>query len=310
MNKQEFFYLSKDNKTKIRAIRYIPDKEVIGIVQIAHGMCEYIDRYDDFAKFLCDKGYLVTGNDHLGHGESVINKNEWGYFAPNNGDRVVLEDMYELTKITKQIFPKKQYFLLGHSMGSFFTRQYIAEYGNELSGVIIMGTGLKDAKALKSGISICKLIKTFRGDHYRSNIINNIVMGTYNKKWEPSKTHCDWLSRDEENIMRYANEPKCQFMFTINGFENLFSIMSKNIEDKYLDAIPKDLPILIVSGQDDPVGDFGKAPTALEQTYKQKGIKDVELKLYENDRHEILNETDRKDVYEYLYQWLKSKTKA
>ena len=132
MRKEEFYFDSADGKTKIRGVKYIPEKEAKAILQISHGMVEFIDRYDGFAEFLCDKGYLVVGNDHLGHGESVTSKENWGYFAEEEGYKKVLEDLHTVTKLTKEAYPNKPYFLLGHSMGSFFARYYLCKYGNEL----------------------------------------------------------------------------------------------------------------------------------------------------------------------------------
>lgn len=307
MKKEEFYYESMDRKTNIRAVRYIPDGEIKAILQIAHGMVEFIDRYDDFAKFLCDKGYLVTGNDHLGHGGSVNSKDDWGYFAEKDGYMVVLDDMYTLTLITKQMYPNKPYFLLGHSMGSFFARLYTTIYGDQLNGAIIMGTGQQSMATLKAGKILCRAIATNKGWRHRSNTVNATAMGSYNKKWEPSLTHTDWLTKDPKIIEFYIHEPRCTFTFTLNGFYNMFSCIEDIIKLDNIKKMPKELPILITSGEDDPVGNFGKDPATLEKIFKDVGIRDVELKLYPNDRHEILNEDNKEEVYNDIYNWMESK---
>lgn len=310
MRKEEFYYDSADNKTKIRAMRYLPETEVRGVLQIAHGMVEFIDRYEAFAEYLCNLGYIVTGNDHLGHGKSVINQDKWGYFAKDDGYNVVLDDMHTLTTITKAMYPNKPFFLLGHSMGSFFARYYLCKYGNELDGAIIMGTGQQSAVTLAAGKQTCRTFARFRGWEYRSLTVNNMALGGYNRNFEPSKTHCDWLTKDNSIVEWYAKEPRCQFVFTLNGYYNLFSVMEAIIKKENLDMMPKDLPVLIVSGEDDPVGNFGKAPKLVYQSFKEIGMKDVSLKLYPSDRHEILNELDKLDVYQDIYHFLEAKINA
>lgn len=305
MKKEEFYFDSNDGLTKIRALKFIPDGEVKAILQISHGMVEFIDRYEDFANYLCEKGFLVVGNDHLGHGGSVNSKEDWGYFAKKDGYRIVLDDILKLLKIVKKDYPNKKYYLLGHSMGSFLARLFLIEYGNELDGAIIMGTGQQSKGTLVAGKALTKLISLFKGEKYRSSFINNMALGSYNKKFEPSKTHCDWLTKDEKIVNWYYNEPRCKFVFTLNGYYNLFSLIEQIIDEKNLRKMPKDLPVLIVSGEDDPVGNFGKDPKAVYEAFKSIGMKNLDLKLYPNDRHEILNEIDKALVYEDIYNWLK-----
>ena len=306
MRKEEFSYKSTNGKDDIRAVRYIPDGEVKAILQIAHGMVEFIDRYEGFAAFLTDRGYLVTGNDHLGHGGSVKSKEDWGYFG-DDGYEHVLQDMFELTKITKELYPDKPYYLLGHSMGSFFARNYLTEYGNELNGAIIMGTGLEPSYKIRGGMMICSLIALFKGWRHRSEFVNNMAFGSYNKKFEPARTRADWLSRDEELVDWYVNEEKCSFKFTLNGYYHMFRCILNLHNKEALKKIPEDLDILFVSGQDDPVGTFGKEVEYSVKTLKDVGLKKIKCKLYPEDRHEILNELDKENVYEDLYRWMETK---
>jgi alpha-beta hydrolase superfamily lysophospholipase len=303
MKKEEFRFRSANNAVDVRAMRYVPETEVRAILQIAHGMVEFIDRYENFAQFLCSKGILVTGNDHIGHGASVNSEDDWGYFG-DDGNNVLLKDMHELTRITKEAYPNKPYFLLGHSMGSFYARQYLALYGNELKGAIIMGTGHEPAFKVKGGMMICKMIALFKGWRHRSQFVNNMAFGAYNKRFEPARTRSDWLSKDEKLVDWYVSEPRCSFMFTLNGYYNMFEGISKLHDKKLLDRIPKDLPLFFVSGEDDPVGSFGVEVKAAAQSLKDAGVRNIDLKLYPNDRHEILNETDKEVVYVDLYNWI------
>ena len=310
MNKEEFKFRSTSDVCDIRAVRYIPDGEIHAILQIAHGMQEFIDRYEDFAKYLCERGYLVTGNDHLGHGGSINTVDDWGYFAEKDGNKALLDDMHKLTTITKELYPNKPYFLLGHSMGSFYARQYMAEFGNELNGIIVMGTGHQPLAAVNAGMSICKMFALGKGWRYRSRAVTGLALGSNNKKFEPSQTGLDWLTKDQKIVDWYSKEPRCTFMFTLNGYYNMFLGISRLHDKKLLDNIPKQLPIFFVSGEDDPVGDFGKQVKEAVQSVIDAGCRNVEMKLYPNDRHEILNELDRETVYEDLFNWMEDKLKC
>ncbi len=306
--KREFFYPSKDGLTQIHAIEWTPDGEVCGVLQIAHGMVEFIDRYDRFATFLASNGFCVVGNDHLGHGRSVTDETQLGYFAKHDGNFCVLGDMQQLREDTQKKYPGVPYFLLGHSMGSFLTRQFIEKYGAGLSGAIVMGTGYQPNATLDLGIALTAVFQQARGGHFRSTMINNMALGSYNKTFEPARTKSDWLTKDEAIVDAYEANPLNQFLFTVNGYYNLFRGMRYAQRQVNLDKIPKDLPILVVSGQNDPVGDFGKGPKIVAESYRETGIKDVTLKLFPDDRHEILNETDKEAVDAYLLDWLKARS--
>jgi len=307
MRKEESKFLSSIGNVFIRTVSYYPDGEIKAILQISHGMNEFIDRYEDFAHYLCKKGYLVVGNDHLGHGESVNSKDEWGYFYKEDGYKYVLEDLHILTKMYKDKYPNIPYFLLGHSMGSFFARYYICKYGNELDGAIIMGTGNQNKGALSVAKTLARSVAATKGWNYRSTMLRAAATGSYNKKWEPSKTHVDWLTKDEKIVNWYCQQPKCTFIFTVNGYYNLFSVIEENIKQENLNNMPKNLPILIISGENDPVGNFGKDPKDVFETFNKIGMKDVSIKLYPNDRHEILNELDKENVYDDINNWIESK---
>lgn len=306
VHKEEFYYNSTSKTTEIHAINYLPDGEVKAILQIAHGMVEYIERYEAFAHYLCSKGFLVTGNDHLGHGKSVNSKEEWGYFAKEDGNHAVLHDIYKLTRITKEKYPNIPYFLLGHSMGSFYTRQYLCEFGNELSGAIIMGTGCQPLALVQFGRLLTSFISLFKGWHYRCNLVTHIAFGSYNKHFEPTRTSKDWLSKDTAIVDRHVADERCNFIFTLNAYYNMFTGISRLYNQKFLSQMPKELPVFFVAGQEDPVGDYGKGVLKAVDMFKKVGMKHISVKLYPTDRHEILNETDRKQVYEDLYCWLEN----
>ncbi len=305
--KREFYYPSKDRLTQIHAIEWIPETEVRGILQIAHGMVEFIDRYDRFANFMASQGFYVVGNDHLGHGKSVRDEAQYGYFAKHDGNFCVLGDMQQLREDSRKKYPGVPYFLLGHSMGSFLARQFIEKFGEGLSGAIIMGTGYQPVATLDLGIALTSVFQQARGGHYRSTTINNMALGSYNASFEPARTKNDWLTKDEAIVDAYEANPLNQFVFTVNGYYNLFRGMRYAQRQVNLDKIPKTLPILVVSGQNDPVGNFGKGPETVAQSYRQTGIRDVTLKLFPDDRHEILNEFDKEAVDRFLLNWIEER---
>lgn len=302
--KKEFYFPSADGKTQIRAVAHIPEETPEAILQISHGMVEFIDRYDDFAAYLAEKNILVVGNEHLGHGSSVLSKEKYGYFAEKNGKNIVLSDLYQLTAIVKEKYPALPYFLLGHSMGSFFARQYLCTYGSQLNGAIIMGTGRHCLPETTAGKMLTSLIALFKGWEYRSRWIDNLAFGGYNKRFQPERTAKDWLTKDEKMVDAYLHNERCGFIFTLNAYHTLFSLLSDLCKKNNLRKMPADLPVFFVAREDDPVGNFGKSVRQVQKSFVKLGMTDTEIKLYPDDRHEILNETDRQTVYADLYSWI------
>ena len=305
--KQEFYYPSKDGRTKIHAIEWISEGEVSAVLQICHGMVEYIDRYDEFARFLNENGYYVVGHDHLGHGQSVVSEDKLGFFHESKGNACVIEDIHYLRKFTQKKYPDVPYFMLGHSMGSFLLRQYIGLYGNGLAGAIVMGTGSKSDFILAVGKLVCRISAFVKGWEYRSNLVNSMAFGGFNKKFAHETTGSNWLSRNPVNAQNYAKDPLCNFVFTVNAYYQMFcGIQAVNRQERN-EKVPKTLPIFFVAGKEDPVGNFGKSVENIYKNYKSCGIQDVSIKLYEKDRHEILNEVDRRIVFEDLLRWMEKR---
>jgi alpha-beta hydrolase superfamily lysophospholipase len=297
--KKEFYFPSKDGITQIHALEWIPEGAPKAILQIAHGMVEHIERYHDFATYLASQGIYVTGHSHLGHGKSMISKEKMGYFASPNGNECVIGDIHELRKITQEKYPEVPYFLLGHSMGSFLTRQYLGMHAEGLSGAIIMGTGEQPDAILSAGKLVCKVIAAFKGWEHRSKFVNSLVIGGFEKEMGKG-----WLSKNEENVKNYAADPLSGFVFTLNAFYHMFDGMSKMNASEKNGNFPKELPMFFVAGSEDPVGNHGKGVETVYQRYLEKGAKNTNIKLYADDRHEILNELDRETVYEDILNWI------
>lgn len=297
---------STDSKNNLNVIIWETEKEPIGVLQIVHGMAEYIDRYDNFAKYMTEHGFNVIGHDHLGHGHSVSDEHDYGFFAEENGDKIIIEDMHSVTQYAREKWEELPNFILGHSMGSFCLRQYLTKYSNDVFGAIIMGTGWIPSAAALLGKTIATNTCKSKGSHTVNPLLIKLTIEPYNKPFAPARTNCDWLSRDEKQVDLYVNDKLCGFDFTAGAYKDFFTILEKIAKNRQLIGMRKSLPILITSGSVDPVGGK-KACEKLNAQYKRCGIDDVTLKLWEKDRHEILNELDKSDVYQYIYNWLKSK---
>ena len=240
---RHFTYGSADHITQIHAIEWRPEGEIVGILQIAHGMLEFIERYDEFARFLNGNGILVVGNDHLGHGASVSSGDKYGYFAEKNGNKVLLTDMRELQRLTQEQNPGLPYFLLGHSMGSFLARQYLCMYGSYLDGAIICGTAWHSGLEADLGMVLCKAIASVKGWNFRSKLVNRMAVGNFNRKFQPSRTPEDWISRDEAVVDRYRSDSRTRFVFTLNAYYNLFVSLKYLSNPANLRKMPKNLPL-------------------------------------------------------------------
>lgn len=300
-------FRSSDDKHMIRYYVYTPvSGDIRAILQISHGMCEYIGRYEEFASFLCENGVLVCGNDHLGHGSAAQESDSLGYFAKKDGWQLLPADVRKLTILMQKRYPGVPYFLLGHSMGSFVARVYLAKYGELLDGAIIMGTSGKNPLA---SIGVWFAERTIRrhGDKYRSEFLTRQSTGSYNKRFKTEQDEQSWLTKDEAIRKKYAADPLCSFQFTAAGHRDLFTLLQAVSTEEWAERVPKELPILLASGDMDPVGNYGKGVKEVYERLQKAGVKDVSLKLYKDDRHEILNETDRETVYQDMLDFILSK---
>ena len=306
--REDFTFPSADGKTQIAAMRVCPQGEPKAILQIAHGMQEHIDRYEDFARYLAGFGVLVVGNDHLGHGRSVRSADDLGYFGPGPSNLVVA-DMQRLRDLMQKQYPGVPYLMLGHSMGSFMLRKYLSLNGRGLAGAIVMGTGFTPEGTTGAGLKLIAVLSKLRGERHKSAAVANLAFGKDYKPYdmtgaEPERS---WLSHNLENVKAYYADLLCGFPFTLNGYKGLMEAVQFSCKQENANAIPPDLPILLVSGALDPVGGVGVGVRRVHEMLQKAGIRDLELKLYPGMLHEILNEPDRQLVYDDIRTWLEAR---
>lgn len=308
MRTEEFTFPSADGRTTVHARRWMPDfGRCRAVLQIAHGMIEYIERYEDFAHFVTEHGCLVVGHDHIGHGQSVVTQDEWGYFCEDHPSDVLVEDMHTLRTMTQERYADCPYFMLGHSMGSYLLRKYLSVKNTDrLAGAVLLGTGYVPAVSTGFGIRVVNLMSKFTGWHYRSRLVAWLSFGRPYRKYDllGKNPGNSWLTKDVEKVKQYYATPCCSFFFTINGYLGLYEAVQFAGKKENAKRISGRLPLLILSGADDPVGNNGVGVRKVCEMYREAGIRDITCKLYENDRHEILNETDRQMVYRDIMDWM------
>lgn len=287
----------------VQSVTPTEEDAVLGIVQIVHGMAEHTDRYLDVAGFLCDQGFAVYMHEHEGHGRSVSSDDDLGYFGEKDGNERLVDDVKTVAQLAKGKHPDKKLIIWGHSMGSFITRRFAAKYPGIADGYVICGTsGANPAAGL--GALIADLIGKIKGSKYRSNFINNLAFGSYNKKFNGS-TGFEWLSVNEDNVKKYVADDKCGYLFTAVGYRDLFKLLGSISGKDWYEAVPKDAPIYLIAGDMDPVGNYGKGVTEVYNKLKETGHTDVSIKLYKGLRHEIHNEKSNQEVYHDIADFCK-----
>lgn len=292
------FKLKMEDGLYIHGLILEPEKNIKGVIQIAHGMCEHKERYIPFMKYLKDHGYVCVIHDHRGHGQSINDDNELGYFG-NNKD-ILTDELYKVTKYIKKKYKEKDIILFGHSMGSLVTRRYIANHDREISKLILCGAPTYNPLS-KLAIILASVINFIQGPRKRSKLLNDLSVGNYNKNFNVSN---EWLSYNKRNVLNYNSDELCGFTFTNNGFKMLFKMLDLVYREEEYIMNNKKMPIFVIGGEDDPViGDKDKFKH-LVYFLEDLGYKKVKSKLYKNMRHEILNEKDRKIVYKDILDFV------
>ena len=302
--KKEAYFNSSTGVNKIRTLIWSDDSvEPSAVFQISHGVGEHMERYSDFAEFLASKGFIVCGNDHIGHGKSVDCEDDLGFTAEKDGYRRMVDDMHILYSIMHRRYPELPYILFGHSMGSLCARVYASTFGADLAGLIICGT-----VQVPSGLNFT--IDTFDklAAKFGPRTVNSKVASLINKTSAlgiPDRvTDFDWLSYNKENVRKYIEDPLCGSELSLAGIRDLACLGILASDNMCASTIPVDLPIFIISGNEDPVGFNGKAPVACADALEKTGHTSVETVIYPHARHEILNEDCKEKVYYDILGWL------
>lgn len=295
---------STDGQNRLAYYAYAPTGVVPrAVIQICHGMREYTRRYEYVARKLCALGYAVCGHDHLGHGETAKDEADLGFIADKKGAQILVDDLYAVTKKIRADFEGLPVILLGHSMGSFVGRALVSQYPDAVDGFVISGTGGPESPTAL-GKLVAGAVALVRGKRHRSKLIHGMSMGGYTKKIGQNAPSSSWLTRDYDMVKKYDNDPFCNKIFTVGGFYDLFDLLGFISKRSWAKTLRRDLPILMISGDADPVGNYGRGVKVVYDRLCAASLTDVTLKLYGGARHELLNETNRDEVIDDLVAWL------
>ena len=304
---QDFYFQSSTGRTSIHALKCVPDGKPRAVVQIAHGIAEHIDRYRPFMEFLANNGFVIAGNDHLGHGKSIRVPEEQGFFAEKDGWWSVVDDMDKLHDIMSKEYPGLPYVLFGHSMGSFLTRTYLIKHPDKYDGVILSGTGHQSPALVLGGNAAATVMAKLNGAMGDGAKLDSLAFGTYLNKIENPRTKFDWLSRDSEQVDKYIADPLCGFVGKISLYRDMMQGIKFITDKKNIAQMNKENPVYFMSGDGDPVGDYGKGVERAYKAFCDAGLHDVFMRLYPGGRHEMLNETNKEQVYQDILNWLNEK---
>ena len=306
---RDFYYPSSTGRNQIHARICTPDGTPKGIVQIAHGIAEHIDRYEDFMRFLAENGFVAVGNDHLGHGKSAASPDEQGIFADEDGWNYVVEDMKKLREKVREQYPDLPYVFFGHSMGSFLTRTFLIKYPALYDAAILSGTGHQSAALINGGYLAAQLMTRKNGPRSSGQALNDMAFGSYCKRIENPRTPFDWLSRDNETVDRYIADPLCGCVSKTSLYRDMMGGLKFLTSQKNINKMNRNAPVYFMSGAEDPVGDYGKGVEKAYKAFCNAGLTDVMIRLYPGGRHEMLNEINRDEVKQDILNWLNDRIK-
>ncbi len=301
-----FHYPSARDGCSIHALEWSPEGPPRGIVQLVHGISEHIGRYDETARFLAEHGFLVCGEDHLGHGRTVSD-GSYGFFAPENGWTLAARDIRALRKLEGARHPNLPYFLLGHSMGSFLTRTYLILWPGTVSGAVLMGTGQEPAPLVALGRLISALECRRLGPRGVSPLVHTLSLGAYNRRFRPNRTHSDWLSRDPAEVDAFLADPLCQPRPTVSLFRDMMRALQFIARRDQLARMDPSVPVCFLSGQEDPVGGMGRGVEKVVRMFRDAGCRNLSVRLYPGARHELFHEQNRREVWADLLNWLEGR---
>ena len=305
-NFQSVSFPSSDGLHTVQAVEWTPSAPPRAVVQLVHGISEHMGRYDHFARFLNEHGFAVCGHDHLGHGRTAAGPGEYGFLGERNGWDYLARDVHALREREGEHFPGLPWFLLGHSMGSFVARTCLIRWPGMVDGCILSETGQESAPLVAFGKAISSLLCAVRGSNTRSKLVTSLSLGAYNRQFRPNRTANDWISRDEAVVDAYNADPLCQFVPTVGMFRDMMGGLQFIGSPANLKHMDPDTPVLLFSGDRDPVGGSGAGVRKVAGLFRDAGVRDLTLKLYPEGRHEMLNERNREEVYADVLAWLEA----
>ena len=291
--------------------KWIPDEveNIKGVVQLHHGLAEHSLRYDRLGSVLCESGFALVAYDMRGHGRTAENaekkgKGKFGKLADKDGFNRVVEDLHEMIEADKAEFTGKKVFLLGHSFGSFISQGFIEKYSTLIDGCILCGTAGPMGALVTGGCFMTAIVKALCGGDSIVKALSNASFGSYNKRISNKKTEFDWLSANEMNIQMYYDDKWCGIPLTTSFFYDMTHGLKQIHKSANIKKISNDLPIFFIYGSEDPVGSYGATIKKLYNIYKTNGVKNLSIKSYEGDRHEIFNENDKDIVEKDVIEWI------
>ncbi len=305
--REDFYFDSTSGACQIHCCRWTPEGEVKAVLQIVHGIAEFVERYDDFANYLNAQGIAVVAEDHMGHGQSINGDGIQGYF--HGGWFAVVEDTYRLLTETKKEYPGIPYILFGHSMGSFMARTILCKYPDSgITAAVICGTGWQPAFAMPAMIKLVEAVCKKVGEANPSEKLQSLIFGSYNSKVEHPRTAYDWLTRDTKIVDAYIAHPLCGFTASAGLLRDMLKGIYYIEKPENLARMRKDLPVFFIAGGDDPVGSYGKGIRQAENAFRKAGMTNVSVRIYPLCRHEILNEINKEEICENIAEWITRNT--
>ena len=306
---EDFTFESSTGSNLLHARKCIPDGTPRAVLQIEHGVADHIRRYDDLMNYLAENGIVCVGDDHLGHGESIRKPEDQGFFAEENGWDAVIKDVDTLRDLTRRDYPDLPYIFFGHSMGSFVVRTYLIQHPDKYDAAILSGTGHQSKLMIAGGYAAASLLTSAKGPRGDGKALNDMAFGSYCKKIPNPRTAFDWISRDEETVDKYIADPWCGFVCKVSLYRDMMNGVRFITKQKNIDKMSKEAPVYFMSGDADPVGDYGEGVERAYQAFRAAGLKDVSIKLYPGGRHEMLNEINKEDVKKDILDWINEKLK-
>ncbi len=303
----ESSFLSSDGKHKVYYRKYTPEGEPKGILQLVHGFSGHIGRYDGFARVFCEKGYIVVGDDHLGHGQSIIDGLP-AWVADVGGWETMVEDLHILHRLVRQEHPGLPCYLFGHSMGSILCRTYMIRFRGSLDGVILCGTSHQSPRMLSSAYKTSQAVCRFKGTKASGKPFFDFIRKQYMRGFPDARTEFDWLNRSADGVDSFLSDPFCQAVPTMGFIRDMLGGMLFMEKSRNMERMTKELPVYFISGDKDPVGENGKGVMRAYKAFLKAGMKDVTMKLYAGARHQLWDEENRDEVIQDILSWLDAKS--